>query len=163
MCQVFLSQKTIWITDEHTNTKIGPDDEIPNGWRLGKVSNRIKTLKITNGETTIYVDPKDPIPEGWWKGDNYSHKPTTKGKIKITNGLDSKVVTDESDIPDGWWRGNPSSSKTIYKIDNQIFYTKKDLLEYLGETQTVFDRRVQRKEYKGLTIIRRGVEIYNVN
>lgn len=69
------------ITNELENKSILKDEQVPDGWRLGR-KHRTKEANAKNSEYR-------------------------KGSISITNGIENKVLPKNQDqtIPQGWWRG----------------------------------------------------------
>jgi len=80
-----IPKRTLWITNSISNTKIKPNDIIPEGWYLGKIR------KQNN------------------KPSKKRNKSWTTGKIFITNGLLNKLINPDDEIPEGWNKGQTNS------------------------------------------------------
>lgn len=101
-----------WITNGVKNSFINSDEEIPEGWTLGRfVSEKTKEklgdvsrrrILVNNGSDSKFIKVGEEIPEGYVKGGLSS---PTKDKIRITNGVCNKCISSDETIPDGWWRG----------------------------------------------------------
>lgn len=125
-----------WICNSITGEtlKIKKDEEIPEGWFLGrKINNQCKQEKIfkkkilqekqidtrnsqygkiwiTNGIQNEKLGSSEKIPEGWYKGRVIKQKTKTKhssNKIWIVNPiLDKRTLHDiDKEIPVGWIKG----------------------------------------------------------
>lgn len=100
-----------WVTNGEINSTIKAEDEIPEGWRLGRVvsdctreKNRQASsgrIAINNGTSMKFISSVEEIPEGYSLG----RLPTTSGKIRITNGKSNRCILCSEEIPEGWWRG----------------------------------------------------------
>lgn len=109
-----------WITNGIINSFIKFDEDIPEGWRLGRTvsdTTRLKVhdnssgrVKINNGVVTKFIKSGENIPEGYVLGGLTS---PTLGKIRITNGQSNKCISQDEDIPDGWWRGMTQYCKEV--------------------------------------------------
>lgn len=106
----------IAITNGLAEKFINPNEEIPEGWHLGRKPRR---LKITNGVEIKWIERGSEIPEGWYRVKNKSSSIT--GKVKCTNGIEEKYFY-ESEIPEGWWKGTttPAVSKGRIWINNGL-------------------------------------------
>lgn len=54
-----------WYTNGKISVRFRPGDDIPNGFRLGRVYN---SLWITDGKISKHIGKNDPIPDGWHRG-----------------------------------------------------------------------------------------------
>ena len=68
-------QGKVWITDGEQSTKIYPNEDIPNGWRLGRphftriYNTGVKKCWVVNREgVCAKINVDQPIPEGFIKG-----------------------------------------------------------------------------------------------
>lgn len=94
---------TMWITNDIENMKIKNGQNIPFGWRKGRVLYQERQkICITNGTITRRHLQSEPIPNGWVRG---SVSNGSYGSIWITNGVDSKRHPKNQSIPDGWRKG----------------------------------------------------------
>ena len=144
-----IEKRTEWITDEYINKKIRKSDKLPDGWRFGKISKRIRNMKITNGIETIYINSNEELPDGWRIGQHHKGCSTTKNTITINNGIVNKHIMKDDEIPQGWIRGQlPTSKNKIYKIDDKEFFYKKDVIKYLKLTPSKFDNLIKKNKLK---------------
>lgn len=106
----------IAITNGVEDRFINPDEEIPEGWHLGR---KLRRIRITNGTEIRLIDRDSEIPEGWHKAKNKSG--STTGKVKCTNGVIEKYFY-ESEIPEGWRKGviTPATGKGRIWINNGV-------------------------------------------
>lgn len=54
-----------WYTDGKISVRFRPGEDIPNGFRLGRIYN---SMWITDGKITTHIRKIDPIPDGWRRG-----------------------------------------------------------------------------------------------
>lgn len=114
-------KNTRWITKDDENRKIGKNEEIPEGWNLGRYvpeeqkfkghtvdilkqisDKRQDKIYITDGTVNILVDSFSIIPEGWCRGLT-RHK---KDKLMfITDGVISRKIGINETVPTGWQKG----------------------------------------------------------
>jgi hypothetical protein len=98
------------------------EDEIPDGWLLGRGDNSWVLGKCVyynlSGETRQFSP--DNVPDGWILGAPNAGK-QTKGKLLITNGLRNKFIERDGEIPEGWWVGSRSKKpKSIHITDGEV-------------------------------------------
>lgn len=54
-----------WYTDGKISVRFRPGEDIPNGFRLGRIYN---SMWITDGKISKHIRKTDPIPDGWRHG-----------------------------------------------------------------------------------------------
>jgi hypothetical protein len=86
-----------WITDGKNNIKlVDPDQEIPEGFRLGRTikspQDGKKWINQTGRERMI--NEMDDIPDGWFLG--------RAKRIFINNGQEMRMIFEGTTIPSGW-------------------------------------------------------------
>jgi hypothetical protein len=134
----------MWVTNGIENLKIDKKENIPEGWKAGRMST---IIRITDGITCKSISNKNDIPIGWYIkvpieylniNDGIKNKKilktetipegwiegkiktkNTKHKIWITNGTESKCILKTETIPDGWKKGRINSYTAIW-ITNGI-------------------------------------------
>jgi len=89
---------TKWITDGIVNKKIKLQDDIPSGWRKG----RINTPEFMEKITRINQSEQRKL---------YGEKNPSYGKSPITNGIINKRLKQGDPMPEGWWIGQPYKKK----------------------------------------------------
>ena len=82
---------TRWITDGTVNKKLKKNDNVPTGWKLGRVT-------FFTEEQKIQISKRSSYNQSGEKNSNY-------GKIKINNGIINKTIPKNDAIPDGWIKG----------------------------------------------------------
>jgi len=118
------TKNSIWINNGKENKRVFSTDNIPNGWKHGRIrfsrTNRDLLGKkwchnpITKEIRFIMKDQE--LPEGFVFGrTNVNYNPeklaTVKDKIKITNGIVDKYINQTDSIPEGWHRGSKIRGK----------------------------------------------------
>lgn len=113
---------TMWITDGVNNKKIKKDEQIPNGWKNGKVQNiESDPVKwITDGINNKRIKSTESIPEGWTHG-------MTNSFTWITDGIKSLMIKSGDPIPSGWETGRAKGNKSYAHITNGITIKYHDL------------------------------------
>jgi len=91
---------TKWITDGTEEKKIPAQDNIPTGWRKGRIN------------TPEFIEKITKINQSRNKK-QYGEKNPSYGKTPITNGIDNKRLKQGDPIPQGWWRGQTRKKKEL--------------------------------------------------
>lgn len=80
---------TKWINNGFENKKIKKTDDIPSGWKAGRVLGELFGKMMSKK----------------LKGTGVGEKNSQFGLCWVTNGFDSKKIKKEDKIPDGWFLG----------------------------------------------------------
>ncbi len=101
---------SMWITNGISSKKIKKDQEIPDGWRSGRIYLTYKKVNktgtdhphygtkwITDGISNKKIKKGQDVPDGWRSG--------KLGHQWITDGILSKMIDLDQEIPNGWEKG----------------------------------------------------------
>lgn len=122
----------IHITNGTRNRVILPTEEIPEGWRKGRPSPKVKLVWITNGIENSKISPSSQLPNGWkWgkTGTKHSKPRSIEHRIKISKNLKGKPGRKRSEAEnlhlgkvvkaawaEGKRQGHPQKPETREKI-----------------------------------------------
>lgn len=124
--QEVISQKR-WVTNGVDNLYINKDENIPEGYHLGRV-----VSWSSGAKSKAYMQSLSPEERSKIYG-------SAKGKIWINNGEKNKYIPKDSPIPDGWVKGRltPWQNKSEYKNHKIVS------IEFITKPCRVYDLEIK--------------------